>query len=168
MFNRCPCAWQRSLVGPSDHCRLPLFSSVAQTFGLNLHPSRIIKISSLSWSEPGENHMNYLMYLRKIQYCARMPHFPVFQGDDRDLSNKHPLNTIKHTFTVYPEVCLERFMVTTRPMFLSRCLGVLKKKRTLRRQGSTRHKMLCLETSFFSTTSVWQWIPFFKIILGIA
>ena len=72
--------------------------------------------------------MNYLMYLRKIQYCAGMPHFPVFQGDDRDLSNKHPLNTIKHTFTVYPEVCLERFMVTTRPMFLSRCLGILKKK----------------------------------------
>ena len=72
--------------------------------------------------------MNYLMYLRKIQYCAGMPHFPVFQGDDRDLSNKHPLNTIKHTFTVYPEVCLERFMVTTRPMFLSRCLGIFKKK----------------------------------------
>lgn len=85
---------------------------------------------------------------RKIQYCARMPHFPVFQGDDRDLSNKRPLNTTKHTFTVYPEVCRERFMVTTRPMFLSRCLGISKKTRTLRRQGSTRHKMLCLETSF--------------------
>lgn len=166
MFNRCPCAWQRSLVGPSDHCRLPLFSSVAQTFGLNLHPSKIIKISSLSWSEPGENHMNYLMSHRKIQHCARMPHFPVFQGDDRDLSSKRPLNTIKHTFT--PKSVLNVSWLLQGPCFCQGVLGSSKKNRTLRRQGSTRHKMLCLETSFFSTTSVWQWIPFFKIILGIA
>ena len=71
--------------------------------------------------------MNYLMSHRKIQHCARMPHFPVFQGDDRDLSSKRSLNTIKHTFTVCPEVCLERFMVTTRPMFCQGVLGSSKK-----------------------------------------
>ena len=34
------------------------------------------------------------------------------------------------------------------PCFCQGVLGSQKKNRTLRRQGSTRHKMLCLETSF--------------------